>query len=108
MPIRTLFRLAAPALIFAWGASCLYNLIAGESGYAALKSLNRNIAVEREALKALVAEREGLAIRADRLASSSLDGDLAEERIRAVLGYAREGEIIAPAHIIEEALAAQP
>ena len=52
--------------------------------------------------------RDTLAIRADLLNSKSLDPDLAEERIRAVLGYSREGDVVIPRREIDALLQDAP
>lgn len=63
-----------------------------EDGLRMKSALNAQIVAEREELAALEARRDDLSDKADRLMSASLDQDLLEERVRAVLGLVRPGE----------------
>lgn len=68
--------------------------LSGENGLGALaRAQAQEAALERE-LAALSAERQALANRVGRLGESYLDLDLLDERARAVLGHAREDELI--------------
>ena len=68
--------------------------LSGENGLGALgQAESEEAALERE-LGALRAERAALANRVARLDESYLDLDLLDERARAVLGHAREDELI--------------
>lgn len=52
----------------------------------------------------LRARREALEKRADLLNSKSLDPDLVDERIRSILGYSREGDIVITRQELDRAL----
>ena len=105
--VRFLIDIVAPALILCWAAIFIYNAAAGDSGFGALSALNREVATKTADVDALRARRIALETKADSLSSKSLDPDLAEERIRKILGYAREGDVIVTAAELEEALAAK-
>lgn len=102
--LKFLIDVVAPALILCWAAICVYSAAAGESGFGALGALNRDVEEKRLAVDALRQRRLRLEARADKLNSKSLDADLADERIRAVLGYGREGDVIVTHSDLREAL----
>ncbi|MBY0420898.1 MAG: septum formation initiator family protein [Parvularculaceae bacterium] len=98
----------APLLIAAYIAYLGYGAIAGAAGLTVLGRLQkeeRELAAEVAAIKA---KREALQQRADLLHPNSLDPEMMEERIRAVLGYVREGDVVIPRAEIEKALEAEP
>ena len=68
--------------------------LSGEHGLGALKEAEAQEANLRRELGELRAERQALANRVARLDERYLDLDLLDERIRAVLGHAREDELI--------------
>lgn len=94
--IRFLAEIVFPALVLCWAAVLIYSAVAGDSGYRALASLEAELEETASEVDALKARREMLAQRADLLNSKSLDPDLVDERIRAVLGYSREGDVVIP------------
>lgn len=96
--------IVAPTLLVCWAAISLYNAAAGEAGYGALADLRLEAAEKAATVDALRARRLAMEARADMLASKSLDADMADERIRAVLGYAAQGEMIIPRNDLEAAL----
>ncbi len=102
--VRFLIDIVAPALILCWAAIFIYSAAAGQSGFGALSALNREVEEKAAEVDALRARRIALEKNADQLASKSLDPDLAEERIRKILGYTREGDVIVTARELEEAL----
>lgn len=104
--LRFLTDIVAPALILCWAAIFIYSASAGQSGFGALAGLKREINEKTADVDALRARRIDLERHADMLASKSLDPDLAEERIRKILGYVREGDVVVTAQELEEALAA--
>lgn len=104
--VRFLIDVVAPALILCWAAIFIYSAAAGQSGFGALSTLNRDVEAKTEMVDALRARRIALEKNADQLASKSLDPDLAEERIRKILGYVREGDIVVTAQELDEALGA--
>lgn len=94
----------APALTACWIAYLGYGAIAGASGYRVLADLRKEAAAKEEALEALTARRAALAQVADQLNARSLDPDMLDERVRAVLGYAREGDLVLPRDELERML----
>ena len=102
--LRFLFEILLPALVLCWAAIFFHNAAAGESGFGALSSLKREAAAKAAEVDALRARRQALEAHANQLSSRALDPDLAEERIRSVLGYAREGDVIVTAQELEKAL----
>lgn len=99
---------ALPALFACWVVYLAYGAVAGAASYRTLKDLNASIAVREAELAKLVARREALQKRAELLSPKSLDPDMIDERARAVLGYAREGDIVLPRSEIERLLEAKP
>jgi cell division protein FtsB len=86
----------APALFACWIAYMAYGAVAGAAGYRALRSLQVELVAGRAELAEIEKRRAALEKRADLLNPRSLDPDMLDERIRAVLGYARDGEIVLP------------
>ena len=72
----------------------LHSGLAGENGLQALGRAEAEEAELERELAALRADRVALANRVARLDESFLDLDLLDERARAVLGYAREDELL--------------
>ena len=97
---------AAPALIACWIAYLGYGAVAGASGYRVLSELRTEIAAKRAVLEEARARRLILAHRAELLNPQSLDPDMMDERIRAVLGYARPSDIVMPRDELERLLKA--
>jgi cell division protein FtsB len=56
--------------------------------------LRHDAEVKAQSLDELQARRAELEKRADLLNSKSLDPDLLDERIRSILGYSREGDVV--------------
>ncbi len=103
---RLLFDVVAPAILISWIALETYGALFGPSSYRALRRLEAQAADRAAALDALVARRETLERRANQLNPRSLDPDLVEERVRAVLGYARDGDMVVPRDQFDAALQA--
>jgi len=91
---RFLIDIAFPALVMCWTAIMLYSAVVSDTGYRALAELRREQAEKTAALELLQARRVALEKKADLLNSKALDPDLLEERIRAVLGYSRDGDVV--------------
>ena len=104
--VRFLIDIVAPALLLCWAAIFIYSAAAGQSGFGALSALNREVETKAAEVDALRARRIALEKNANQLASKSLDPDLAEERIRKILGYVRDGDVVVTAQELDEALAA--
>lgn len=92
--IRFLFDIAFPALVMCLTAILVYSAVVSDTGYRALAELRKDAAAKAATLDGLEARRMELEKRADLLNSKSLDPDLLDERIRAVLGYSREGDVV--------------
>ena len=106
---RFFFDVVFPALIICWTAVLVYSAIASDTGYHALASLETEVEEQSAELEALRERRLALEKRADLLNSRSLDPDLADERIRRILGYTRPGDIVLPRRELEHLLnAADP
>ncbi|MGE0409887.1 MAG: septum formation initiator family protein [Amphiplicatus sp.] len=101
--------IAAPVLFACWIVYLGYGAVAGASGYRVLADLRAQAAIERDALEEVRARRLILAQRAALLNPRSLDPDMIDERIRAVLGYADPDDIVLPRkefeRVLEEAAA---
>ena len=91
-----LFEIVLPALIVCWAATLLYSAVASDTGYRSLAMLESEVAARTDEVDTLREHRLALEKRADLLNSGSLDPDLADERIRAILGYSREGDVVIP------------
>lgn len=94
--VKLLFDVVAPALIVCWTAFLAIDAIAGPTGFRALREARAEVAAKRAEVAALTARREALERTAGQLHRRSLDPDLLEEKIRSVLGYAAEGDIVIP------------
>ncbi|MCK5750896.1 MAG: septum formation initiator family protein [Oricola sp.] len=92
--IRFLLDIAFPALVMCLTGILLYGAVASDTGYRALSDLRTEAEAKTGDLDALQARRIELEQRADLLNSKSLDPDILDERIRAVLGYSREGDVV--------------
>lgn len=79
------------ALVFSYLG---YHVAFGSRGLVALVQAKARTAEKSKALTALAADRAALERRLALLSPGRLDLDLAEERARVVLGYARRGEIV--------------
>ncbi len=101
---RFLIDILFPTLMLCWAAILVYSAIVSDTGYRALASLEREVEERTLEVDALRARRQALEKRADLLNSKSLDPDLIEERIRSVLGYSREGDVVTPVRELERVL----
>lgn len=104
---RFIFEVAAPSLLLCWAAILIYSAVAGEAGYRALAALEAELEDKGAEVDALHARRLALEKRADQLSSKSLDPDLVDERIRAILGYSRAGDVVISRGEIDQALRAR-
>ena len=71
-----------------------YHLIAGQRGYFRLISLESRIANISSEYESLKIEREAVEKKVVMMRPGSIDRDLLEERVRYVLGYTYDNEII--------------
>ncbi|MFN0024933.1 MAG: FtsB family cell division protein [Parvularculaceae bacterium] len=100
-----LFRdVVAPALTVCWAAFMAYDAVAGPTGYRALSEARAELARKRVEVAVLVAQRESLERAANQLNRRSLDPDILDEKIRSVLGYAADGDIVIPRDELERML----
>lgn len=102
--LKFLTEIVAPALILCWAAISIYSAAAGDSGFGALSRIEREVDDKRLEVDALRERRVTLEQHADQLSSRSLDPDLADERIRAILGYTREGDVVVTREALRKAL----
>ncbi len=105
---RFLFDAVFPALVMCWAAVLVYSAIASDTGYHALFTLEAEVQAKAAEVEALRARRRALEKRADLLNSRSLDPDLADERIRAILGYTRPGDTVLSRRELDRILEAAP
>ena len=107
---RFLFDVVIPAFLVCWIAGESYAAAAGPQSFRALRGLEAEAGALRETVIALETRRAALERHARQLHPRSLDPDLVEEKIRSVLGYAAEGDVIIPAdevrRLVEQADAA--
>lgn len=103
---RFIFEVVAPSVLLCWAAAMVYSAVIGENGYRALAALNVEVEARRAEVDALRARRLALEKRADQLNPKSLDPDLIDERIRAVLGYSRPGDVVVSREDLDRALRA--
>lgn len=96
--------IAFPALLACWVAYLGYGAIAGAAGYRHLSTLKKEAADKRIELELIQERRLVLSQRAKLLHPRSLDADMIDERIRAVLGYAEEGDVVVPRDEIERVI----
>ncbi|MHA7873706.1 MAG: FtsB family cell division protein [Hyphococcus sp.] len=108
MSTRFLFDVIAPSCLLFWAALLLYSAAFSDSGYRALQGLEEDVETAAGELDAIRARRMALEKRADLLNSRSLDPDLVDERIRSILGYAREGDVVISRSDLHEALKSAP
>lgn len=102
--LRFLLNIVAPALLLGWAAISFYSAVMGQSGFGALERLETKVEARAAEVDAIRATRIALEKRADMLNSKSLDPDMADERIRAILGYAREGDVVISREDLKNAL----
>lgn len=101
---KFIFDVLAPSCILFWAAILVYSAVFSDTGYRALSSLEFEAAALTEEVDQLRVRREALEKRADLLNSKSLDLDLVDERIRAILGYSRDGDVVITSTELDRAL----
>ncbi|WP_425409087.1 FtsB family cell division protein [Hyphococcus sp.] len=106
--IRFLFDIAFPALVMCLTAILTYSAVVSDTGYRTLSGLQSKAETETKRLDALSDRRKALEKRANLLNSKSLDPDLLDERIRNVLGYSREGDVVIPRRELDRLLDEPP
>lgn len=105
---RFLFEIVLPVVVVCWAAVMAYSAVASDTGYRALAALETELIEKTAEMDALRERRQALEQRADLLSSKSLDPDMVEERIRSVLGYSREGDVVISRRELDQLLEASP
>lgn len=101
---RLIVDVVAPAFLTCWALYFAYDAVIGATGYRALSALRAEADEKSAEVADLVAERRRLEIVAEQLNPRSLDPDMADEKIRTVLGYVEEGDLVIPRDQLEEIL----
>jgi cell division protein FtsB len=91
---RLVKQVAMPVLGIALLAYMAYHAIQGDRGLFAWITLNQRLKEAHALADAVHAQRQELENRVYRLSSASLDPDLLDERVRAMLDYARTDEVV--------------
>jgi cell division protein FtsB len=94
--MRLVFRFAPVLFFFMLLLWMGVSLLGGRQGLFQLSRMEAKVAALEAQKATLEAERVQLAARVARLKADGLDLDYADERARALLGYARADEIIVP------------
>ncbi len=102
--LKSLIEAAVYLALLGWIALELLGALVGPSSFRVLEERRIDRDALRANVEALAAREAALARRAYLLNSKHVDADLLGERVRAVLGYAAEGEWVAPRADIEAAL----
>lgn len=101
---RLLFDVIAPAFFTCGIVYFAYDAVIGATGYRALRALEAEAETKAAEVADLAAERRRLEIVAEQLNPRSLDPDMADEKIRAVLGYVENGDLVIPRDQLREIL----
>ena len=101
---KFIFDVLAPSFLLFWAAILVYSAVFSDTGYRRLAALESEAEALDEDVELLRARRETLEKRADLLNSKSLDPDLADERIRSILGYSRDGDVVVSRKELDRAL----
>ncbi len=102
--VKLFFQVVAPALAVCFAIFIAYDAVAGPTGFRTLRDVRAELSLKRAEVEALAARRAALERTADQLNRRSLDPDLLDEKIRSVLGYAAEGDIVIPRDELERML----
>jgi cell division protein FtsB len=103
---RLMLDIAVPLGLAGWVAYLAHGALVSAVGFRVLGELQKEAATKEVELAEIRAHRLSLERRADLLSPHSLDPDALEDRIRGVLGYAREGDIVLPTAELERVLEA--
>jgi cell division protein FtsB len=87
-------QVVVPVLAIAVLAYFAYHAIQGDRGLFAWMGYNQQLLQTRALADAVAAQRAELENRVDRLSSASLDPDLLDERVRVMLNYAAQGDVV--------------
>ena len=87
-------QVVVPVLAIVLLAYFAYHAIQGDRGLFAWMALNQQLKQTHALADAVAAQRAELENRVQRLSSASLDPDLLDERVRAMLNFARQDEVV--------------
>src|SRR5258706_5123277 len=87
-------QVVVPVLGIALLVYFAYHAIQGDRGLFTWMALNQQLKQTHALANAVAAQRSELENRVERLSSASLDPDLLDERVRAMLNYARQDEVV--------------
>ncbi len=87
-------QVVVPVLAIAVLAYFSYHAIQGDRGLFAWMTYNQQLKQTRALADAVAAQRGELENRVERLSSASLDPDLLDERVRTMLNYADQDEVV--------------
>ena len=87
-------QVVVPVLGIALLAYFAYHAIQGDRGLFAWMALNQQLKQTHALADAVAAQRAELENRVQRLSSANLDPDLLDERVRAMLNYAGQDEVV--------------
>ena len=90
-----------------WAAVLVYSAVVSDTGYRALADLRSEAGALTAQADALRTRRLELEHRADLLKSDALDPDMIDERIRSILGYSQDGDIVVPRKELEPLIAGE-
>jgi len=93
-PRRRLSKLIPPLVGTGILVYFVYHLIQGNHGWRAWRILEQDIEKSEKELNILKEKEEELKNKVTLLRSDSLDEDMLDERVRAMLGNAKESEIV--------------
>lgn len=102
--IKSLVETCVYAALVGWIALEAVRAYLGPLSFRALEARRAEREALAEEVATLAAREAGLARKADKLNSGRVDAELLDERVRAILGYAAEGEWVASRADIEAAL----
>lgn len=102
--LRLLVDVAAPAFFMCGIVYFGYGAALGATGYKTLQALRVEVEQKSAEVDALAEKRRRLEIVARQLNPKSLDPDLVDEKIRTVLGYVDENDVVVPRDQLEEIL----
>lgn len=91
---QRLLEIVVPAIMISLLGYFTYHALQGQNGLLAYLRLDKELAIQERLVADVAAEREALEHRVHLMRPSSIDPDMLDEQVRAVLGYAREGEVI--------------
>ncbi len=102
--VNLILDVVLPALAVCWTVVFALDMVGGPSGLRTLREARAEVSAKRAEVASLTARREALERTANQLNRRSLDPDMLDEKLRSVLGYAAEGEIVIPRDELERML----